>query len=253
MRTRILSICFSFFPIYVAAQFPDAKQLEGDQQRIEAQRKALFDNVHSDKNVKNKMPQDTAIEKERRRIEIERKAMFGDDNPLTQNPQNSFPNIPTPPVSNIDIETIARRYEKQAAARKSDDIFIFASLTMPQASLKRLIHQANKLGASVIFNGFKDNSLKAMMMAVNALGENNGNVVINPKAFTQYKIKSVPTIVLAKAEHIDQFDQEGCALPEHFVALAGDVSLDYALEDIARRSPIFAHQANSYLRQIRGR
>jgi len=189
MRSIILSIFLSLFPIYVTAQFPDVKQLEGERQRVESQRKVLFESAYSDKNVKNKMPQDAAIEKERQRIEIERKAMFGDDNPLIQNPQNSFPNIPTPPVSNIDIETIARRYEKQAAARKSDDIFIFASFTMPQASLKRLIHQANKLGASVIFNGFKDNSLKTMMMAVNALGENNGNVVINPKAFTQYKIK----------------------------------------------------------------
>ena len=234
------------------AQFPNAKQLEGEQQRVEAQRKLLFDNVHSDKNVKNKMPQDAAVEKERWRIEHERKAIFGDDNLLIKNYQNNFPNIPTPQVSNIDIETIARRYEKQVEAQKREDIFIFASFTMPQTSLKRLIQHANKLGASVIFNGFKDNSFKAMMMAVQTLGEDYGNVVINPKAFAQYKIKSVPTVVLAKAAHIDQFDQEGCALPEHFVAISGDVSLDYALEEFARRAPSFAHQAIAYLRQVRG-
>lgn len=198
-------------------------------------------------------PTASQFEQERQRIETARKAMFDADNPATTNAPHSFPNVPTPARAEIDIEAIARQYERKTAARKTDDLMIFASFTMPKASLKRLISQAHRVGASVILRGFKNNSLKATALAINGLGESGGNVLIHPNAFAQYKINAVPTVVLAKTGSNGRVDSDGCALPDHFVSLSGDVSLDYALAEMARRAPLFEPVATRYLRQLRGR
>ncbi len=190
------------------------------------------------------------IEKEQQRIEVGRKRMFDARNPATQNTANSFPNLPTPARAGMDIETMARQYEQKAETQKTDGLMIFASFTMPDESLKNLLKQANRVGASVVLRGFKNNSIKETALAIHALGEAGGNIAINPKSFTQYKIEAVPTVVLTKAEGIGNADEQGCALPEHFIAVSGDVSLDYALAQIVQRAPQWESIATSYLRQL---
>lgn len=233
---------------------PTTSQLELEQQRIEAQRKKLFDlNNPATQAKPAALPSNAAVQKEMQRIERERKELFDPNNPATKNAKNSFPNVPTPEVSNVDIQALAKRYEQRAEARKMDDLMIFVSFTMPPESLKRIVAQAYKVGASVVLNGFKDNSLKATAAAIKQLGEASGNVLINPNAFTKYKVQAVPAVVLAKADSVDQIDSQGCALPDTYVSVSGDVSLDYSLDEIAQRDPRFTDLAKRYNRQLRGR
>lgn len=198
-------------------------------------------------------PTNADIQQEMLRIDKERKAMFDANNPATQNVRNNFPNIPTPAASDVDIQTIAKRYEQRAEARKTDDLMIFVSFTMPAESLKRIVAQARSVGASVMLNGFKDNSLKVTTEAIKELGENSGNVLINPNAFAKYEIKTVPTVVLTKPDALTRTDKDGCALPDTYVAIGGDVSLDYALDEIIRRNTPFAELATRYNRQLKRR
>ncbi|HHV7523712.1 TPA: type-F conjugative transfer system pilin assembly protein TrbC [Burkholderia orbicola] len=254
--TQILALLAIAFACESIAQTPTptASQLDQEQQRIEAERKRMFDPTNAaTASKKGAMPRASDISREMARVEQDRKAMFDANNPATKNAPNVFPNVPTPERAGIDVEAIARKYEQKAIARKTDDLMIFASFTMPRESLKRVVKQANRVGATVVLRGFKDNSLKETTLAINALGEGSGNVVINPNAFTKYKVKAVPTLVLAKAESLDQVDNEGCALPANFVSVAGDVSVDYALDEVSRRSPEFDALAQRYVRQIRGR
>ena len=252
--TVIMFTLLAAFARESAAQStPTASELEQERQRIELERKQMFDAGNpSPKVMRGAIPNSTDIEREMRQVERERKPMFDPNNPATKNAANVFPSVPTPESAGIDIEAMAKRYEQKAAARKMDDLMIFASFTMPAESLKRIVSQANRAGASVVLRGFKNNSIKDTALAINALGEQGGNVLVNPNAFTKYKVKAVPTMVLAKAATIDHVDNEGCALPDDYVAVSGDVSLDYALDDIVRRSPQFASVASRYLRQIRG-
>jgi conjugal transfer pilus assembly protein TrbC len=198
------------------------------------------------------LPSDSKIEKEIQRINIERKAMFDLDNSATQNIKNNFPNIATPAVSTVDIQTIAKRYEQRAKPGKTDELMIFVSFIMPTESLKHIVSQARKIGASVVLNGFKDNSLKATTEAIKQLGTASGNVLINPNAFIQYEVKAIPTFVLAKPDSLNQLDQDGCAASGTYVSIAGDVSLDYALDAITKRSTQFAALASRYNRQLKG-
>jgi conjugal transfer pilus assembly protein TrbC len=193
------------------------------------------------------------IDSEMQRINTGRKAMFDSANPDIKSTTNHFPAMATPAVSNVDIQSIAKRYEQRVDARKTDELMIFVSFSMPAASLKRLLSQARQVGASLVLNGFKDNSLKATTQAIGELGEASGAILINPNAFAKYEIKSVPTVVLAKPDAGTQVNDAGCALPDTYVSIVGDVSLAYALDEIVKRSKPFSELAGRYRRQIAGR
>jgi len=196
-------------------------------------------------------PTSQQIEVERARIDGERKAMFSDDNPHTRNTPNTFPTIAAPQPSQIDIEALVRRYEGTAQPRGvGDDLMVFASFSMPTESLKQLVSTVAKVGGSVVLRGFKNNSYRQTVQAIAALGEASASVSIHPKAFAQYKITAVPAFVIARLDPAEQLDAQGCALPETYAAIAGDVSLDYALAEIAKRSPAMSDLAQRYLRQL---
>lgn len=236
----------------IAQGLPTTSQLETEKKRIDRERAEMFRPDNRATRPQTAMPSANDIAGEMPKVEQERKALFDPNNPATVNAPNVFPDVPTPEPSGIDIETIARQYEQKAAARKMNDLMVFASFSMPKESLKRIVSQANRIGASVVFRGFKNNSWKETALAIGQLGEQNGNILINPLAFTKYQVAAVPTMVIVKADAVDQVDNEGCALPDNYVAVAGDVSLDYALDEVAQRSPSFEPLATRYLRQFRG-
>ena len=256
-KSIIAGLIGSVFTLAVLAQTtpntPTASQIQAERDRVEAQRKELFSPTNpAAQPSKGKLPSGAALEVERQRIEAERKAMFADDNAATKNAPNTFPDIATPERSGVDIESLARRYEGKAAARKTDGLMVFASFTMPAPTLKKLIADAKRAGGVVVLRGFKDGSLKNTAVAVSQLGEAAGNVQINPEAFKKYRVNAVPAVVLVKPDGQELVDDKGCALPDNYVMVAGDVGLGYALDDIAQRSLEFAEMAARYGRPLKG-
>ncbi|KVM89635.1 conjugal transfer protein [Burkholderia stagnalis] len=210
------------------------------------QRGIVGDAPFSTVSAKDRMPADDRIRAEQARIERERKQMFGDVQPAP----NVFPNIATPSPSRIDPLTIARRYQERAGQRRQEELLAFASLSMPAESLKRLIRDTARVGGVVVLRGFKDRSFKATAAAIQALGVDTSAVQINPNAFKQYRVSAVPAIVLVKADHVLDLDAEGCALPENFAGISGDVTLPYSLREIARRSPAYQSLATRMLASL---
>jgi len=151
---------------------------------------------------------------------------------------NNFPNIPDPVTGQaIDIDAIAERYQRMtAAAAKHDQIMVFISFSMPPESIKRLIREAHRVDGVLVLQGFVEGSYKKTAERIAELGESVGNIQINPDAFHKYKVTQVPTFALIESDKQEQIDLEGCALPDSFVSVVGDVSLRYALEAMARQS-----------------
>ena len=100
----------------------------------------------------------------------------------------------------------------------------------------------------------RNDSYRQTLQAIAALGVPTASVSVNPKAFDQYQIMAVPAFVLAKRSATETLDTNGCSLPESFVAISGDVALDYALREMASRSaakaPDLSALATRYLRQM---
>ncbi len=160
---------------------------------------------------------------------------------------------------------MATERDNQATPTTGATLRIFVTLTMPAGSLERLVEQAEHAGAVLVLRGLHRQSMRETLAAVNALiGTRRVQWLIDPEAFEHYRIQVAPSFVLTPAadsasmqaklstDNGEQCETAICREPAHFVRVAGDVSLDYALEFMARRSPQAAEQSRSYLRRLRG-
>ena len=174
--------------------------------------------------------------------------------------------IPQPPRVNpqrsaIDIEAIARsKFQLPNAGATSGTppvpLRIFITLDMPRASLQLLTDQASRAGAVLVLRGLKSQSMRKTVAIVGELiGERKVAWVIDPEAFTRFAVRQAPTFVLtlndAASNDAQGSCRSGCVTPAGFVSVAGDVSLDYALEAIVRRRTEAAPRAEPILKRLR--
>ncbi len=175
--------------------------------------------------------------------------------------------IPQPPRVNpqrgaIDIEAIARGNVQLPNAGATSGappvpLRIFITLDMPRASLQLLTDQASRAGAVLVLRGLKSQSMRQTVAMVGELiGERKVAWVIDPEAFTRFAVRQAPTFVLtlndATGNQAEDSCGAGCVTPAGFASVAGDVSLDYALEAIMRRRPEVTPRAEPFLRRLRG-
>jgi conjugal transfer pilus assembly protein TrbC len=132
-------------------------------------------------------------------------------------------------------------------------LMIFVSLSMPEATLQRLVDQAARAKASILIRGLVNGSLRDTVARVQGLiGQRQVAVQIDPQAFDRFAITRVPSFVLIRDGARPASCASGtCAPPEGFVRTAGDVSLDYALEHVQRAAPKFAKDAGGFLKRIK--
>lgn len=179
-------------------------------------------------------------------------------------PANTGPSIDALPQpvtrTPIDLEALARGYASQTDAMeaaqglaKGPGLFVFVSLTMPRPTLQRLIDQAARARASVILRGLANESLRQTVAQVQPLiGQRQVAVQIDPQAFDRFAIVRVPSFVLVRDGTRPESCAAGsCAPPEGFLRVAGDVSLDYALEHMQRTAPAFRADAGPFLARLR--
>ena len=166
---------------------------------------------------------------------------------LNAQPPRAVPRIRSiePPPESLDIAAFAR----QGAALSSQafvssgapHLRVFITLEMPRPSLERLVDQASRTGATLVLRGLKAQSLRETLAAVRPLIEVHSVAwIIDPEAFARYQVTVAPTFVLTLDDTSKQADQRqcgsACATPTTFVSVAGDVSLDYALDAMSRQS-----------------
>jgi conjugal transfer pilus assembly protein TrbC len=172
--------------------------------------------------------------------------------------------VPVPPKmapqrAPVDIEAIARsklRLPTGVGASLAAPLRIFITLDMPPASLRLLVDQAARSGAVLVLRGLKGESLRETLAMVRPLiGERHVAWLIDPEAFTHFGVQHAPTFVLALDVRGPAAGQpnciSGCVAPPAFVSIAGDVSLDYALEAILRRRPEATPRVEPILKRLR--
>ncbi|MCE2692576.1 MAG: type-F conjugative transfer system pilin assembly protein TrbC [Rubrivivax sp.] len=168
-----------------------------------------------------------------------------------------------PPASGagIDIGALARQGSQIGGAigpgalpPQEPALRIFVTLDMPQGSLRRLVDQAERAGAVLVLRGLKNQSMRQTVAAVSdLLGERKAGWVIDPEAFERHGVEAAPTFLLTMGEDAPTCSATTCTVPRPFVSVSGDVSLDYALEHMARRHTGAAAVAGPYLSRLRPR
>lgn len=113
---------------------------------------------------------------------------------------------------------------------------VFASLSMPEESLTRLIADTTRAGGVVVFRGFPGGSTKAFAEGLKRVVTSEGqeaHLAIDPRLFRAFKVSAAPTFVAAGREY-ELCDGLDCtsATPDHD-RITGNVTVEYALETIA--------------------
>ena len=183
------------------------------------------------------------------------------------------PNATQPPAAGtIDIAAMARLgaalTTPPPAADGTSALRIFITLDMPRGSLLRLVDQAARAGATLVLRGLKSQSMRQTLVAVGELIESRTvSWVIDPDAFMRFQVIAAPTFVLTLADEpmpgasaigtapdLPRCGGSGCTSPaaqSTYLSISGDVSLDYALDAMLRRSPESAPRASAILQRLR--
>jgi conjugal transfer pilus assembly protein TrbC len=146
-------------------------------------------------------------------------------------------NLPTGPAGAIDFDAIVKGAASNAQAPSGDapQFIVFASLSMPAASLRPLIADTARAGGVVVFRGFPANSGKEFVEKLGqAVGKaETASIGIDPRLFRAFDVQAVPTFV-AVSSSFDLCAGFECRtrVPPHD-RLEGNVTVDYALDAFA--------------------
>jgi len=165
------------------------------------------------------------------------------------------------PKGRVDVEGLARAYEANrqafgASALATDQpaLLVFVTLGMPEAALRLLIDQAARAHAVLVLRGLQNASIRQTAARVQQLiGQSGVEFQIDPQAFDRFGVRVAPTFVLVKPEaRVSHCAAGACVAPDGFASIAGDVSIDYALQTIAQRAPRFKADVELFLQRLRG-
>lgn len=138
----------------------------------------------------------------------------------------------------VDFDEIIQGASQNVAANKGEapQFIVFASLSMPPKSLRRLIADTARAGGIVVFRGFPNNSFKAFSAALAKVvteQDQLSNVGIDPRLFRAFGVTAVPTYVAVSSD-FDLCSGFHCTtqVPPHD-RMTGNVSVGYALETFA--------------------
>jgi conjugal transfer pilus assembly protein TrbC len=158
-------------------------------------------------------------------------------------------------AAGTDVEALAKQHAAAKIALREPPqsaLRIFVTLDMPAASLRALADQAARSGAALVLRGLKDQSMRATLAKVRALiGERHVAWQIDPQAFTRFAVAHAPTFVLMTGAAAEPACVSECPTGPSFVAVAGDVSLDYALHAMVRQVPSARLHAAPYLARLK--
>ncbi|MBK6639094.1 MAG: type-F conjugative transfer system pilin assembly protein TrbC [Rhodocyclaceae bacterium] len=155
----------------------------------------------------------------------------------------------------VDPMQIANKYREAGIGKPKaaqTELLIFVSTSVPTRALEMLGKQASKTGAVLVMRGLKKplgtkgaltETEKAMQPVVAA----GGTVQINPELFNRYGVSVVPTFVIT-ADVEEGCGSEQCVAQSY--ALAGDVTLEYALETWSSRGGRAGQIADAYLARM---
>jgi type-F conjugative transfer system pilin assembly protein TrbC len=129
-------------------------------------------------------------------------------------------------------------------------VMIFVSSSIPQQSLKDLMLQARKTGAVLVFRGFIGN-LRNTAEFMQRLTKDNVSAIIDPRLFEMFKIERVPTFVVASND-IQGCEGSSCSVTPQHDRISGNITLNFALEQIANGKGSSKSVAEKYLKKLEG-
>lgn len=155
----------------------------------------------------------------------------------------------------FDFDEMVAGAKAGMAKPEGAPLFIaFASLSMPEEALSKMIEDTTKAGGVVVFRGFSAGNPQGFIQGIRKVVDQAGasNVAIDPRLFRSLGVDRVPTYV-ALSSDFEPCDQLDCvtAPPPHD-RIAGNVSVSYVLETFANANGPGAPVSRLALRNMKG-
>lgn len=152
-------------------------------------------------------------------------------------------------MGGADPLAIAKQYEQGLRAAPQEALYIFISTSIPIDTLKLLGEQSVRGGAALVLRGIPGgfDGYTNMIQTLKPVIATGAEIQIHPELFDRFEVSSVPAFVIAKYE-------EGCqgnVCDAESIAVAGDVSLPFALEHLATRPHPLSVTARERLKRFR--
>jgi conjugal transfer pilus assembly protein TrbC len=196
-----------------------------------------------------------------------------DELPKVANTVASTPALTPAPTGDrkvLDLNALSKGFDQGLASQNAlfglpqttgPSLLVFISLSMPVATLNRLLDQAQSAGATLVLRGLVHGSIRDTALQVRQLiGTRQVSVQIDPEAFDRYAITQVPAFVLLAGLPNDPNSNAGpaCSSPVcentsgsvRVARVFGDVSVEHALTHIERAAPVLATQARLVLKRL---
>lgn len=174
-------------------------------------------------------------------------------------------------LDSLDLEKIAQKYNetllneknKKGQGSNADDndfeagrAYLFVSSSMPKQTLENLLNEAGRLKIAVFLKGnIGDDPLKfaGTQKFMNTLNiKTPPELFIHPDAFRMFKIERVPALVVAASDVKDSLDEQGCAAPNDYDIISGDLKLSANITQIFEKasSPDIKDIARYYMKHV---
>jgi conjugal transfer pilus assembly protein TrbC len=198
--------------------------------------------------------------------------------PIPMSPRlDQLPEVASTPATSedrkvLDLNALSKGFDQGLASQNAPfglpqttgpSLLVFISLSMPAATLNRLLDQAQSAGATLVLRGLVRGSIRDTALQVRQLiGTRQVSVQIDPEAFDRYAITQVPAFVLLAGLPNAPNSNAGpaCSTPVcentsgsvRVARVFGDVSLEHALTHIERAAPPLSTQARLVLKRLAG-
>lgn len=173
---------------------------------------------------------------------------------------DALPRPATPGTTDLGkaTERLAREASSPNAIREAlgsaPSLLVFVSFSMPEASLRSLVSQAERANATLVLRGPVRSSLKETVIAVQKLiGDRKVVFQLDPEAFDRFGVTAVPTFILTRSSKRDASCADGaCASPAEGLRLSGDVSIEYAIDFMHRNATTMRDEIEAFVGRARG-
>lgn len=127
-------------------------------------------------------------------------------------------------------------------------VMIFVSSSIPKETFKELMIQAKNSEAILVFRGMIGNLVQTSNFLAQ-ISKENVTAIIDPRLFTIFKVETVPTFVVVADISKDCLTYDCKTTPLHD-RITGNITLNYALEQIINQQGDSIKTASSYLTKL---
>ncbi|WP_338114922.1 type-F conjugative transfer system pilin assembly protein TrbC [Novosphingobium olei] len=136
----------------------------------------------------------------------------------------------------VDLDAmVAGARDTLTSPRSGPMLVAFASLSMPEASLRRLIGDVTAAGGVVVFRGFPAGNPARFALAMQKLvaRDQAASVLIDPRLFRAFRVQSVPTWIATTSDYVPCDSLTCVSTVPPYDRIAGNITTRYALDAIA--------------------